>query len=536
VEMRVLCVVLCALVSMGYAQPCVNGGFRFWRVSDPDIGNGRSCGAELPDIPDGESKLVASTELLDVGLRGNRTFSCASGVITAENDYTCTGPCASASNEWRDGGVFCSVVSEPLADGESYTANSTNGIRGTTFVQCFGGQLFFTNGECTTNCSAEFHDWRGPSGVGFFCAANISALLTGESVIVQSTAGPAGLVGTQNVTCVNGALIYGDNTCTSPCAATTVEWFVGQNTCSGSSSTQLADGATRLVLDAGGKGNVTIQCGGGALILTDPSCGSVVTEASTTVADTTTTTTAAQATTTTTTAAEATTTTTTAAQATTTTTAAEATTTTTAAQATTMTTAAQATTTTTVAATTTTATPATTVPATPADLNLIKDDCVTTVIPGGLYSYKFTVNNTGGTTAAAVTLTDTWPYSLLEVTSFPPQCAPGTTTIVCSLGAIAPGGSVALTIPYRVRGSVVPGTLISNCATASSVSSDSNLVNNDDCDLNTVAGCLGYDRCCAGTEECCPPLQCLRHASSCNGTVTVEYRCVTRGGSSITVG
>jgi uncharacterized repeat protein (TIGR01451 family) len=171
-------------------------------------------------------------------------------------------------------------------------------------------------------------------------------------------------------------------------------------------------------------------------------------------------------------------------------------------------------------------------------LNLVKDDCVTSVIPGGTYSYKLTVNNTGGSTASAVTLTDTWPHGQLEVTSLPAQCSPGTTTISCALGSIAPGGSVAVSIGYRVRSNAVPGTQVSNCATASSASGDWNVSTNSDCDLNTVAagGCLGYDRCCANSGDCCSPLQCLRHASSCNGTLTVEFRCVVRGGSGITVG
>jgi hypothetical protein len=504
---------------------CVQGGFVEWRVSD-----GRSCGADLPDLADGQTILLNSTAFPGTGLHGVISYTCASGLYIRDSNFTCTGPCASETHEWPGG---CSFETGNLTDGTTYTGNSTSGVaRGQAIVHCIGGALTYENLFCTSNCTSEQHTWRGVNG-GFDCSATIPALADGQSAIVNSTAGPAGLVGFQNVTCTAGGLSYPNNFCTSPCAAVAnLQWPPGVNTCSGS-TTQLADGATQFVSTASGNGNVTVLCGGGQLILINATCGPDVTAAVTTAAGTTATSTAAG--TTSTTAAQAVTTTT-AAQAVTTTTAAPAATTTTAAPAVTTTTAAaQAATTTTAAQAVATTTPVA-VPAL-ADLNLVKDDCVTSVVPGGSYTYKLTVNNTGGSTAAGVIVTDSWPFGQLQVTSLPAQCTPGTTTISCSLGSIAPGGSVAVSIGYLVRGNAVPGTQVSNCATVSSASGESNVDKNGDCDLNTVAGgCLGYDRSCANNGDCCPPLQCLRHASSCNGTVVVEFRCVARGGSSITIG
>jgi hypothetical protein len=263
------------------------------------------------------------------------------------------------------------------------------------------------------------------------------------------------------------------------------------------------------------------------------------TTTTTTLAPTTTTTTLAPTTTTTLAPATATTlapTTTTTTLAPTTTTLAPTTTTTTTLAPTTTTTLAPSTTTTTSQASPTTN--ASGVPAEdngPANLVLIKDDCVTTVIPGASYTYKFTVNNTGNSAADAVTLTDTWPSGLLEITSLPGSCVSVANNITCALGSIAGRGSVTTSIGYRVLSSVAPGTFVSNCARVASASVAIQATN-EGCDLNQVVlGCLPYDTVCGVTADCCSGLLCLRHASSCNGTFSTSFLCARRGGSSINV-
>jgi len=182
--------------------------------------------------------------------------------------------------------------------------------------------------------------------------------------------------------------------------------------------------------------------------------------------------------------------------------------------------------------TTRTTTPAATTTPALANLVLVKDDCVSAVVPGSAYTYSFTVSNTGGTAASGVTLTDTWPSSVLQVTSLPGSCSFSGSTINCGLGTIAAGGSTTISIGYTVRSNVAAGSLVSNCATVTTTSTDSDLANNDDCDLNTVVACRTYNSVCGSTSDCCQPLQCLRHASNCNATVE-SLRCAVRGGSSI---
>jgi uncharacterized repeat protein (TIGR01451 family) len=138
---------------------------------------------------------------------------------------------------------------------------------------------------------------------------------------------------------------------------------------------------------------------------------------------------------------------------------------------------------------TTTPTPTTT-PVPPAELALTKSDSPDPVSSGADVTYTITLTNNGPGTATSATVTDPLP--------------PGTTYVSCSasLGScsgpavgtngtvtlnpmdMGPLSSVTLTIVANVNAG--PGTVISNTATASSSTPDSNLANNSDTEATTV--------------------------------------------------
>lgn len=116
------------------------------------------------------------------------------------------------------------------------------------------------------------------------------------------------------------------------------------------------------------------------------------------------------------------------------------------------------------------------------DLSVIKTDSKDPAPTGQTLTYTLTVTNEGPGLAAAVTVTDTLPASVTLLSADPSQgsCS-GSALVSCSLGSIASGTSV--TVSIRVR-PTTPG-IITNTATVSAIT-DTDLANNSDTEQTAV--------------------------------------------------
>ena len=110
-----------------------------------------------------------------------------------------------------------------------------------------------------------------------------------------------------------------------------------------------------------------------------------------------------------------------------------------------------------------------------ANLSLVKTGPAS-ALPDAVFTYTLTVANAGPDQATNVIVTDTLPTGVTFISATPSQgsCS-GTSTITCTLGTIASGGSA--TISLTVRAPPLPTTII-NTASVTSAQSDPNLANN----------------------------------------------------------
>jgi uncharacterized repeat protein (TIGR01451 family) len=116
------------------------------------------------------------------------------------------------------------------------------------------------------------------------------------------------------------------------------------------------------------------------------------------------------------------------------------------------------------------------------DLVVSKADSPDPVPTGKDLTYTITVTNNGPGLAVGATLTDTLPATVNFVSAVPSQgSCDGTATITCSLGTIANGESVTVTITVRPRQAGV----ISNTASVA-VNTDTNNANNSDTEQTVV--------------------------------------------------
>jgi uncharacterized repeat protein (TIGR01451 family) len=97
--------------------------------------------------------------------------------------------------------------------------------------------------------------------------------------------------------------------------------------------------------------------------------------------------------------------------------------------------------------------------------------------PGGTATYNLAVTNGGPSPAAAVTLTDQLPagVELVSATSSQGTCT-GTTTVICTVGALVAGQTVTATVTVRILPTTT-GTLV-DTATVSSPTADPSPSNN----------------------------------------------------------
>ncbi len=129
---------------------------------------------------------------------------------------------------------------------------------------------------------------------------------------------------------------------------------------------------------------------------------------------------------------------------------------------------------------------------TAADLSVTKLDTPDPVVPGNNLTYTITASNAGPSNAAGVSLSDILPAG----TTFVSLASPGgwscTTpavgaggTISCSIASL-PVGSAVFTLTAAVDPATMPGTVLSNTATASSTTTDPNTGNESGTATTTV--------------------------------------------------
>lgn len=128
-----------------------------------------------------------------------------------------------------------------------------------------------------------------------------------------------------------------------------------------------------------------------------------------------------------------------------------------------------------------------------ADLSLTITDDPDPVIAGNNLSYEITIENTGALDAKSVTLENTHPsgVELLDAIASQGSCAESGGIIDCDLGLIASSASANVTITIAVDPATI-GTL-NNTATASTVTPDKDMTNNEDTEVTesiTPAGAI----------------------------------------------
>jgi uncharacterized repeat protein (TIGR01451 family) len=157
-----------------------------------------------------------------------------------------------------------------------------------------------------------------------------------------------------------------------------------------------------------------------------------------------------------------------------------------------------------------------------ADLGITKTDAPDPVGVGGNISYTITVNNAGPATAANVVVSDVLPTGTTFVSCVPSvgSCAgppPGSTgTVTADLGTIPSLGSATINLVVNVNAGA--GSVVSNTATVSSPTADSNLANNSATATTSVTTAAATDLSIAKSDSPDPVLS----GGSLTYTVTVD--------------
>ena len=151
------------------------------------------------------------------------------------------------------------------------------------------------------------------------------------------------------------------------------------------------------------------------------------------------------------------------------------------------------------------------------DLQITKSDSPDPVVSGANITYTIAVSNNGPDADAGVNFTDELPAgtTFVSLTS-PGSCMTppvgGTGAVTCSLGALASGGSVAISLVLNVN--AAPGSTITNTAMVGGMSADVNEGNN-----SATANTAVFGSC---TLTCPPDLLVFTppDATSCGAIVT----------------
>jgi uncharacterized repeat protein (TIGR01451 family) len=121
-----------------------------------------------------------------------------------------------------------------------------------------------------------------------------------------------------------------------------------------------------------------------------------------------------------------------------------------------------------------------------ADAGIAVADAPDPIGQGGLLTYTIQASNTGPSTAAAVTVTDTLPVQAAFVSSSPgfPTCVHLAGVVTCTLGALAPGASATVTVEATVSPTALGA--ISSTAAVTGATPDPVSANNTEIETTTV--------------------------------------------------
>ena len=123
-----------------------------------------------------------------------------------------------------------------------------------------------------------------------------------------------------------------------------------------------------------------------------------------------------------------------------------------------------------------------------ADLSITKVDSPDPVVAGANLTYTLTVANSGPSDAVAVQVVDVLPVgvSFVSASSGQGACSEVGGTVTCSLGTVASGGIVVITIDVQVDADLADGATLVNDASVSSGTADPVGANNSDSEPTTV--------------------------------------------------
>ena len=243
---------------------CFAGTSVAWTVG------GNTCNGILPaDVPSGGNSATINDN--SAPTTGAATFMCSNGVLSANGGATCNAPppCPANTANWTVAGQSCSASVPSLINGQSASIiDSTGPATGTATSTCNNGVNTLSLQTCAQGCNSATLNWTVG---GRTCTATTPTFTeAGNDATLSDTTGPD--TGSANYTCNNGTFaLQPGSTCmnaASNCpAGTAVSWSVSGNTCNGTNSSTLSNGAVTTVVDntAPTTGSSNFTCNNGTL-------------------------------------------------------------------------------------------------------------------------------------------------------------------------------------------------------------------------------------------------------------------------------
>ncbi len=234
-----------------------------------------NCTGSVADLDDGASAVVSDSTPTDTG---SVTVTCNGGVLSQSGAICATAAvgCTAGTENWTVGANSCSAAVGALAHGgTSAITDSTAPQTGGATITCTNGVKSQSGTTCYSQCAATAQNWNNGSGSN--CTATPAVLAHGASASITDSTAPA--TGNVTVTCNDGSLAQSSPTCggADTCAATTLNWTVGANSCSAAVGS-VAHGANSMITDAtlglspAGSGSATATCTNGSFALSATSC------------------------------------------------------------------------------------------------------------------------------------------------------------------------------------------------------------------------------------------------------------------------
>ncbi len=242
--------------------PCAAGALS-WTVG------GNICDAAVASIASGASTVLNDTLSPTTGAA---TFSCTNGAWGAATGATCNAPapCAAGPLSWSVGGSVCNASALSTASGAAAVlTDSLAPATGVATFSCSNGTWGApTSATCVTppaDCVASPLSWTAG---GNTCNATAGVTVSGAAAALSDVSAPT--TGAATFACSNGT--WGGAapgaTCVVPapvnCAASTLGWSVGANSC-GASAPASASGASLSLSNATGSntGAASFTCNNG---------------------------------------------------------------------------------------------------------------------------------------------------------------------------------------------------------------------------------------------------------------------------------